>query len=170
MLLARPRVMSAVVKMRPLPGERIGMIEEHFTAVVKAAFAHRRKTLENSLGLDPFLGRLSGWLLAQAGIDGHRRAEDLNVQEYRLLAHEYFAWKTKSKETRRNPGATGRPVDARPCRVMAPFRIRQLPYGTVSRSGARTRLCTPSRVPLPAKSMLYCRLIFRNGPCQTMVR
>jgi 16S rRNA (adenine1518-N6/adenine1519-N6)-dimethyltransferase len=87
----RPRVMSAVVRLKPLPREKDTMMEVHFATIVKAAFAHRRKTLENSFGLDPVLGPISASLLARAGVDGHRRAEDLTIQEYRLLAQEYFA-------------------------------------------------------------------------------
>lgn len=61
-----------------------------FTSLVKAAFAHRRKTLENSLGYE--MGKL-GWVnnpnkefvkkaLAAAGIDGSRRAENLTLQDF----------------------------------------------------------------------------------------
>ena len=56
--------------------------------MVKAGFAHRRKTLLNSLKSDHSLG--NGAAISQAlqaaQIDGGRRAETLNVEEFAALA------------------------------------------------------------------------------------
>jgi 16S rRNA (adenine1518-N6/adenine1519-N6)-dimethyltransferase len=59
-----------------------------FTMVVKGAFAHRRKTILNSLG-----GTLTSWennkireALTLCGIDPVRRAETLDIDEFITLA------------------------------------------------------------------------------------
>ena len=82
-----PEVGSAVVKLviRHDDGQNPGE-DAHFLRIVRAAFAHRRKTLANSLrdaGLDPEV-IASG--LAAAGIDGARRAETLFPDEFVTLA------------------------------------------------------------------------------------
>jgi len=82
----RPKVMSAVVTLRPLPKPTNPALEACFVELVKAAFSHRRKTLANSLRRNPVLGAHSSALLVEAGIDGSRRPEDLSVKEYEHLA------------------------------------------------------------------------------------
>ncbi len=82
-----PEVGSAVVKLviRRDDGQSPGE-DAHLLRIVRAAFAHRRKTLANSLrdaGLDPAVVA-SG--LAAAGIDGARRAETLSPDEFVTLA------------------------------------------------------------------------------------
>jgi 16S rRNA (adenine1518-N6/adenine1519-N6)-dimethyltransferase len=89
-----PRVDSIVLEFHRLPQPRVALKPEEqkrFSALVKAAFSHRRKTLENSLGLE--LSRL-GWVtgkaalkaaLQKSGIDGIRRAETLSIEEYGKL-------------------------------------------------------------------------------------
>ncbi|MDY7095044.1 MAG: hypothetical protein SX243_18880, partial [Acidobacteriota bacterium] len=64
----------------PLPPEQM----EQFRHTVNLAFAQRRKTLRNSLG--------AGWgketaaaVLARAGIDGGRRAEQLGLEDFLRL-------------------------------------------------------------------------------------
>jgi 16S rRNA (adenine1518-N6/adenine1519-N6)-dimethyltransferase len=86
----RPKVMSAVITIRPLPQQRNPGFEAAFVDVVKAAFAHRRKTLLNSLLRNPSLGPAAGELLPRCGIDPRRRAEELNIPEYRQLADAYL--------------------------------------------------------------------------------
>lgn len=85
----RPKVDSTVVELdfqRPYPG-RIGS-EAAFARVVKGAFAHRRKTLVNSLQLSfPFLDRetiLHG--LKACTVDPRRRPENLTMDEYLCIA------------------------------------------------------------------------------------
>ena len=77
-----PKVTSAVVRlvMRDAPAVAVPD-ERRFFAIVRAAFAQRRKTLENNLAA---VGR-SG-LAAAAGIDPRRRAETLSIEEFASLA------------------------------------------------------------------------------------
>jgi 16S rRNA (adenine1518-N6/adenine1519-N6)-dimethyltransferase len=80
-----PNVDSVTVRIErradgPSPEERVEV-----TRVVEAAFAHRRKTLRNtlrSLTDDPSA------LLHNAGIDPGRRGEELGVEDFRRLARE----------------------------------------------------------------------------------
>jgi 16S rRNA (adenine1518-N6/adenine1519-N6)-dimethyltransferase len=80
-----PKVDSAVVRLTRLPTPRAQVHDEaRFRAVVKAGFAHRRKTLLNSLK-----GELKQFdvaaALTRAGLDGQRRAETLSVEEFAAL-------------------------------------------------------------------------------------
>lgn len=81
-----PKVDSAVLKLtrRPRPLAEV-KDEARFRKVVKAAFAQRRKTLSNSLKSDKALCADWAPVLAQAGIDGQRRAETLSVEEFAAL-------------------------------------------------------------------------------------
>jgi len=84
----KPKVDSMVVELdfeRPYP--RRAEQEDHFRRLVKGAFAHRRKTLQNSLkGAFPSLNRegLAREIKA-CGIDPNRRAETLNMDEFLSL-------------------------------------------------------------------------------------
>jgi 16S rRNA (adenine1518-N6/adenine1519-N6)-dimethyltransferase len=83
-----PRVESAVLHLRVLPQPRVPIEDErHFHSVVRAAFAHRRKTLANalagSLGIAADRVRAAA---AAAGIDPGRRAETLTIPEFAALA------------------------------------------------------------------------------------
>ncbi len=93
----RPRVTSAMITLLPhSPDMRSGdpAFECDFVEVAKAAFSHRRKTLANSFRRHGgAIGRISDTLLSTTGIDGKRRAEDLSVQEYELLAKAYHEQK-----------------------------------------------------------------------------
>jgi 16S rRNA (adenine1518-N6/adenine1519-N6)-dimethyltransferase len=89
----RPKVGSAMISLRPKPGARDRVFESKFDDLCKAAFAYRRKTLENSLCRHPLLGAIARDLLRRSGIDGSRRAEELTVEEYEHIArvlHAYF--------------------------------------------------------------------------------
>jgi 16S rRNA (adenine1518-N6/adenine1519-N6)-dimethyltransferase len=82
-----PNVDSAVVRLtrRAAPAAPV-TDEARFRKLVKAGFAHRRKTLLNSLKGDPQLKELDlVGALARAGIDGVRRAETLSVAEFAAL-------------------------------------------------------------------------------------
>ncbi|MBI5855456.1 MAG: ribosomal RNA small subunit methyltransferase A [Nitrospirae bacterium] len=82
-----PEVGSAVVKLEVRKDSLIEPADDaHFLRIVRAAFAHRRKTLTNSLrdaGLDPDAITRG---LADAGIEGSRRAETLSPDEFVTLA------------------------------------------------------------------------------------
>jgi len=80
-----PAVDSAVLRLSALLRPRAEVSDEaHFRRVVKAAFAHRRKTLFNSLRSDPQLGpaEVIRASLEAAGIEPTRRAETLSVEEF----------------------------------------------------------------------------------------
>jgi 16S rRNA (adenine1518-N6/adenine1519-N6)-dimethyltransferase len=83
-----PRVDSAVVVLTPLLRPRVSVQDEgFFFKVVRAGFAHRRKSLANSLrdeGFDPETTKVA---LSEAEIDGARRAETLSLQEFGALAN-----------------------------------------------------------------------------------
>lgn len=84
-----PKVDSMVVELdftRPYPSRGVG--EDDFRKAVKGAFAHRRKTLLNSLK-----GYLPAWTpdllmkgMKARGIDPARRAESLTMDEFLTLA------------------------------------------------------------------------------------
>ena len=79
-----PQVESAVVHLRVLSGPRVQVADERrFHAIVRAAFAQRRKTLANALagGLGLATDRVRHGLEA-AGIDPGRRAETLTIHEF----------------------------------------------------------------------------------------
>jgi 16S rRNA (adenine1518-N6/adenine1519-N6)-dimethyltransferase len=91
-----PKVDSVVLEFHRRSAARVPLApeeQEKFLRLVKAAFAHRRKTLENSLNLE--LSRL-GWVSGKAalhgaleasGIAGIRRAETLSLEEFGRLFH-----------------------------------------------------------------------------------
>jgi 16S rRNA (adenine1518-N6/adenine1519-N6)-dimethyltransferase len=83
-----PKVESAVIHLRVLPRPRVPVEDERrFHAVVRAAFAQRRKTLANavagSLGLPVERVREAA---ESAGLDPGRRAETLTILEFFGLA------------------------------------------------------------------------------------
>ena len=83
-----PKVESAVLRLTPLPGPRVDLPDEqHFEAVVRAAFARRRKTLANALatGLGLSVGATRD-AATSAGVDPGRRAETLSIQEFAEVA------------------------------------------------------------------------------------
>ncbi|MFQ5656966.1 MAG: 16S rRNA (adenine(1518)-N(6)/adenine(1519)-N(6))-dimethyltransferase RsmA [Candidatus Methylomirabilales bacterium] len=86
----RPQVDSALVKLDIPPKPRVSPRDPSlFFRLVRAAFAHRRKTLKNALAqLDwiPFERDELRAIIERAGIDPHRRGETLNLQEFRMLA------------------------------------------------------------------------------------
>jgi 16S rRNA (adenine1518-N6/adenine1519-N6)-dimethyltransferase len=87
-----PEVRSSVVRLdfesaRPLPAA----LERRLSALVRAAFGKRRKTIRNALagagGLFPGAGALDA-ALASAGIEPGRRPETLSVEEFMGLAEK----------------------------------------------------------------------------------
>ncbi len=85
----RPKVHSAMISLRPKQFLQDSGFESDFEDLCKAAFGHRRKTLANSLGKNPLIGPVSNRFLRHANIDGSRRAEDLSVTEFEVLARVY---------------------------------------------------------------------------------
>jgi 16S rRNA (adenine1518-N6/adenine1519-N6)-dimethyltransferase len=88
----RPDVGSAVVMLRPrtialLPPQE----EQAFGAVVKAGFAHRRKTLVNSLRDEGYEGQALNAAVLALGLRSTARAETLTLEQFmqlgRQLAH-----------------------------------------------------------------------------------
>jgi 16S rRNA (adenine1518-N6/adenine1519-N6)-dimethyltransferase len=77
-----PKVNSAIVRMVPLPANRLRAKDDvRFAAFVTAGFGQRRKTLSNTL--KPFLTAAQ---IEAAGIDPKRRAETLSLVEFVKLA------------------------------------------------------------------------------------
>jgi 16S rRNA (adenine1518-N6/adenine1519-N6)-dimethyltransferase len=73
-----PQVDSAIVRMIPIPADKITVQDEAlFAKVVMAAFGQRRKTLRNTL--KSYLAESD---FAQLGIDAQLRAENLGVVEF----------------------------------------------------------------------------------------
>ena len=90
----RPKVMSALISLHPKPRDKNAEWEADFEELVKACFAHRRKTLANSLSRNARFGGTAAGLLEKAGIDGTRRAESLSVSEYEHLADAFITSKS----------------------------------------------------------------------------
>ena len=78
-----PKVDSAIVRLVPLPAERV-LYRNHkvFADVVARAFGQRRKTLRNTLK-----GVADDAAFAAVGIDPVRRGETLSVTEFAALAN-----------------------------------------------------------------------------------
>jgi 16S rRNA (adenine1518-N6/adenine1519-N6)-dimethyltransferase len=82
-----PKVASAVVRLSPLDPPRAAETPT-FRNVVKAAFQARRKTLRNALR-QMAETELVDRALAETGIDGRRRGETLDVEEFGVLADAF---------------------------------------------------------------------------------
>jgi 16S rRNA (adenine1518-N6/adenine1519-N6)-dimethyltransferase len=83
----RPDVGSAVVVLRPKPEEALLPPDEaaRFTAVVKAAFAHRRKTLINSLRDEGYEAPIAAEAVASMQLRSTVRAETLTLEQFMEL-------------------------------------------------------------------------------------
>lgn len=78
-----PKVDSAIVRMIPMPAEKIAVKDQAlFAQVVSTAFSQRRKTLRNTLK-----GYLAESDFAQLGIDAQLRAENLSVAEFARITN-----------------------------------------------------------------------------------
>ena len=83
----RPEVASAVVLLRAKEHSRLSPQEEvSFRSLVKAAFAHRRKTLVNSLRDEGYELHPVVETLKRLDITPTRRAETLSVEDFLRLA------------------------------------------------------------------------------------
>lgn len=103
-----PKVTSTVVKIVPRekppfdPGDR-----RIFDRMIKAAFGERRKTLRNALSsLFPKAG--VELALEQTGINGMRRGETLNIEEFCRLSHAL------ASATRTASGQNRLPIESEP--------------------------------------------------------
>ncbi len=85
-----PKVQSAVVRFVLYDAPQVGEVTpEQFDRVVRAAFAHRRKTLLNALGAS-WPKALVGPALEEAGIDAGARAATVGASGYRRLAARLY--------------------------------------------------------------------------------
>ncbi len=88
-----PKVDSAVIRIEVLPSPRIPRdLLPAFFELIKAGFSQKRKMLRNALSAGtgiPAAG--AGRLLTEAGIDPHRRAETLSLQEWGSLSRLWAA-------------------------------------------------------------------------------
>jgi 16S rRNA (adenine1518-N6/adenine1519-N6)-dimethyltransferase len=83
----RPDVASAVVRLGMKEGARLSRQEAvAFRALVKAAFAHRRKTLVNSLHDEGYALHSVTETLQRLDIAPSRRAETFSIEEFLQLA------------------------------------------------------------------------------------
>lgn len=82
----RPEVDSAVVRidLQDRPALSVAN-EEGFFRVVKAGFSQKRKQLQNNLRGLGYSQEVIGQALAEAGVDGRRRAETLSLAEWTAL-------------------------------------------------------------------------------------
>ena len=77
-----PKVDSALVRLHARARPRVEVADEDaYFRLIRAAFAHRRKTLRNNLAALPAPAN-AGWaeILESAGVDGGRRAETLDAE------------------------------------------------------------------------------------------
>jgi len=87
-----PKVDSAVLRFRALPGPRVDVGDERlFRRLVKAAFGQRRKTLWNCLKSADFVVDEDALraVLTASGIDGKRRGETLSLDEFASLSRRF---------------------------------------------------------------------------------
>jgi len=86
-----PRVESSLLRITPLPGPRVALLDEAlFFQLVRVSFAQRRKTLRNSLKavqnitIEP---RLLEEAFSKVKIDPRRRGETLALEEWAALSN-----------------------------------------------------------------------------------
>jgi 16S rRNA (adenine1518-N6/adenine1519-N6)-dimethyltransferase len=82
-----PKVDSAVVTVTPRPQPAIPLDDDAaFLRLVRHGFAHRRKTIRNSLRHIPLTTEQVTALLDRAGLDPMRRPETLSLEEWGQLS------------------------------------------------------------------------------------
>jgi len=83
-----PKVHSAVVDLRPVPGSRIpdADVRAEFVRIVKGAFGQRRKTMPNSLGKLGYEKAILREALESVNIDARARPETLAFEQFVELA------------------------------------------------------------------------------------
>jgi 16S rRNA (adenine1518-N6/adenine1519-N6)-dimethyltransferase len=80
-----PDVISSVLRIVMRDHTVEPAAERRFTLTVRAAFAQRRKTLQNNLRAAGFDDDTLRQTFARAGVDGRRRAETLSVEDFERL-------------------------------------------------------------------------------------
>jgi len=83
--IPRPEVDSAVVCFPNFPVQMSPSDDAFFEKAVRAAFAHRRKTLPNSFRDEGWNMGDIGRALNQVNLDPSRRAESVSVEEFKVL-------------------------------------------------------------------------------------
>ncbi len=87
----RPRVDSAIIKLKVLPEPRWPVKDEGwFLQVLRAGFSHRRKFLSNALMDAGFSPQIVQYAFHQTGMDPKRRAETLSPLEFCILADQLY--------------------------------------------------------------------------------
>lgn len=91
--MPKPKVQSAVLKMKVRKEPPVQVIDEDtFFTIVRASFAHRRKTLRNNL-IHFFKNHISpqtiDQVLKHVNIDGLRRGETLTIEEFAKIANQF---------------------------------------------------------------------------------
>jgi 16S rRNA (adenine1518-N6/adenine1519-N6)-dimethyltransferase len=82
-----PKVDSAVVRLVPLPADKVAVrAPARFAAIVRDAFGQRRKTLRNALSK-----LCDAAAFEAAGIDQGLRAEQIDVADFIRLANLPFS-------------------------------------------------------------------------------
>ena len=86
-----PKVDSSIIRLDILDKPPIEVKDElKFFRIVKASFALRRKTIENSLSAS--LGISKGEikeLLIKSSIDGSKRAEELSIEDFKRISDNF---------------------------------------------------------------------------------
>jgi 16S rRNA (adenine1518-N6/adenine1519-N6)-dimethyltransferase len=86
-----PKVHSTLLRLRFHPPEPLPLDESTFVALTRAVFTRRRKTLTNALRAFRVADPSPAKALAEAGLDGRRRPETLEIGELVRLADSYMA-------------------------------------------------------------------------------
>jgi len=90
----RPKVQSAILRLIVRERPAVDVTDEaRFFALVRAAFAQRRKTIANNLKAARYALGFTAEIasaLEQAGINPQRRAETLSLAEFAALFHALF--------------------------------------------------------------------------------
>lgn len=100
----RPRVVAAAVRLTPRPDPPPVGDPQRFRALTRALFAHRRKTLGNSIARlpDPELRARVAAAAATLGLDLARRPEELPVADFAALSR----WANEPANEPTNEGAS----------------------------------------------------------------
>ncbi len=86
----RPEVGSAIVLLKTTQRQELNQEEEpKFAALVKAAFAHRRKTLINSLKDEGYAQSNQAEILASCGLSPTVRAESISIIQFIELCRRF---------------------------------------------------------------------------------
>ncbi|MBI3595399.1 MAG: ribosomal RNA small subunit methyltransferase A [Nitrospirae bacterium] len=91
-----PRVDSTVVKITPLSESNLETLNDaYFFKVVKGAFAHRRKSIRNSLKDEGFHQNDLDEVFRELSLDSKRRGETFSLVEFSQLSNRFFEMASK---------------------------------------------------------------------------